>query len=320
LKIRLIGKNAYQGLESGDSTSFGQVAQSLGHVIVDSYKDADVTVCVDYLKSSRRELVSSRLSGVKTVLIKQEPYVVIPEHRHENPGGFFDLVLPIGIPGKVTRAYGNTWAVAEDWRTKRIRRFVAITANKWSAVSGQLYTLRRRAYSSLELLDLYGVGWDRPTTKHIEMLGKEIILALNNLVIPSMPKKADMFDVPRNYLGPVKDKLVTLAKYDYALIIENSGHYMSEKLMDSLLAGNLPVYVGAPISSFGIPKQFVIQASPVYESVREKLNQALEMDPNKHRKELKDWISDSSIVAQWRADFSVMRLIREIEDFLKPAL
>lgn len=317
MRIKLTGKNAYQGLEAGDDTSFASVVQSLGHQIVEGIREAEVTVCVDYSKNARRELLESRKLGIKTVLIQQEPYVVIPEHRRLNPGGVFDLVLRVGIPGEVTRSYANSWAPAQDWSSKRANRFVAITANKWSALPGQLYTLRRRAYASSCPIDLYGIGWDRSWQKHLLMIGKEIVLAIKGRALPQLPTMADFYFAPCNYLGPVEDKVATLAKYDYSLVIENSGHYMSEKLMDSLLAGNLPVYVGAPITHFGIPEQFVIQANPTLESVKGKINQALEIDPLKHRRELADWISNPSVASQWRAEFSIRRIVGEIETFLR---
>jgi hypothetical protein len=54
-------------------------------------------------------------------------------------------------------------------------------------------------------------------------------------------------------MGPVEDKLKTLRQYRFALIIENSDEYVSEKIVDALLAGVVPLYVGAELSRFGFP-------------------------------------------------------------------
>jgi hypothetical protein len=315
MKIKLVGKNAHQGLERGDATSLASVAVLFGHQIIDGSADfPDVVICVDYTKESQSEINLWRKQGVPTVLVQQEPYVVLPEHRKLNPGGSFDLVFKIGIPGEVTRPYANSWNLGKDWTSIRIPKFVAITANKWSAIPGQLYSLRRSAYRLGSEVDLFGVAWDKPFISHLTMLMKEILLAVRGGVWPQKPDWIDIFGRPANCLGPVTDKLATLEKYDYSLVIENSGHYMSEKLMDSLLAGNLPVYVGAPASKFGIPSEFVFQAEPNIQSIREQMELAKKTQITVFRADLLDWLTEPSRLEYWRADFANKRLLDEITE------
>jgi hypothetical protein len=313
MKIRLLGKNAHRGLEKGDATSFGSVALSMGYDITEGFSQIpDVVICVDYTKESLSEIKRWRKLGVPTVLVQQEPFVVLPEHRKSNPGGSFDLVLKVGIPGQVTRPYPNTWNFAKDWTSPRLPKFAAITANKWSAIPGQLYSLRRTAYELGSEVDLYGVGWDRPLVPQFTMLLKEIFLAIRAGVWPLVPAWIDLFGKPRNYLGSVGDKLATLEKYDYSIIIENSGHYMSEKLIDSLLAGNLPVYIGAPVSEFGIPAELVLQAEPNISSIRDQMELAKKIQLSDFRANLRSWLTDSSRLEYWRADFATKRILQEI--------
>lgn len=312
MKLYITGKNASQGLEAGDSTSFKHVAQSLGYTIVSKHLDADAAICVDFHPKFREELRDAQNNGVRTFLIQQEPYVVLPEHRKRNPGQVFDHVLRIGIPGEVTRHYGNSWNLATNWKDQRQQRFVAITANKWSALPGQLYSLRREIYSSHELIDLYGHGWEASVQSQLLMLTKEVLLGLAARSRIVLPKASDIFSYPSNYLGSVKDKAKTMANYDFSLVIENSGHYMSEKLMDSLLSGNIPVYVGAASQHFNIPEQFVFQAEPSVDSIRDKINDAMFVNPIEFRSTLKEWLLDPQTLDAWKADRVTTKLLAEI--------
>ena len=316
MKLYITGKNSSQGLEAGDSTSFADIARALGYTIVSNHLDADAIICVDYHPKFREELRDAQSHGVRTFLIQQEPYVVLPEHRRENPGKVFDHVLRIGIPGEVTRHYGNSWHLAKNWKGPRQKRFVAITANKWSALPGQLYSLRREIYSAHEMIDLYGHGWEANVRSQLTMISKEILLGLAARSRIVLPRASDIFSSPSNFLGSVKDKAKTMADYDFSLIIENSGHYMSEKLMDSLLSGNLPVYVGAPIQHFKIPEMFVFQAEPTLESIRDKMNEAMSVNPIEFRSTLKEWLLDPLTLDAWKADRVTIKLLTEISRHL----
>ena len=70
-----------------------------------------------------------------------------------------------------------------------------------------------------------------------------------------------------NYLGKVEDKIATLSGYKYSLVVENSNEYLSEKLVDVLLAGTFPLYVGPDLESFGLPSDVAITAKPTVEAI-----------------------------------------------------
>jgi hypothetical protein len=49
-----------------------------------------------------------------------------------------------------------------------------------------------------------------------------------------------------NYLGSVDDKMAVMRRYTFALVFENTDHagYVSEKILDALRAGAIPLYWG----------------------------------------------------------------------------
>jgi hypothetical protein len=96
-----------------------------------------------------------------------------------------------------------------------------------------------QAFSARPDFDLYGEGWQQ---RH-PAVDVQLHAAAH-----------------RAYRGPVNDKLSLLARYRFALVVENSGFpgYISEKLFDPLYARCIPVYVGAPdVAQYVPPSAFV---------------------------------------------------------------
>lgn len=86
--------------------------------------------------------------------------------------------------------------------------------------------------------DLYGTGWERPTGQDREL----------------------QTAIKKSYRGYVQDKFKTLENYKFSLCFEPVifGGFVSEKIIDSLFAGCVPVYYGAPDVTGYIPKNCFI--------------------------------------------------------------
>jgi hypothetical protein len=87
------------------------------------------------------------------------------------------------------------------------------------------------------LLDLYGAGWNDPSK-----LPHRWKQRLGSLLSHLQPV-------------PCQDKVRTMANYRFALCLENISYpgYITEKLIDCLVAGAVPIYLGAPDVSDFIP-------------------------------------------------------------------
>lgn len=85
---------------------------------------------------------------------------------------------------------------------------------------------------------LYGVGWDKRVPH--ERLNRPAIAV--------------------SHRGAVDDKLDTLRRYSFALCFENTVFpgYITEKIFDCMLAGCVPVYLGAPDVDAYIPRSCFI--------------------------------------------------------------
>jgi hypothetical protein len=110
---------------------------------------------------------------------------------------------------------------------------------------------------------------------------------------------------PKNFfcenMGPVQDKIETLSRFRVSLVIENSNDYFSEKLLDSLFSGTIPVFVGPPIfAGFSDPK-IAIQVSPNLESIRAGIDEAQKLDYVSWKENIYEFIK-SEVVAKWSED------------------
>jgi len=126
-----------------------------------------------------------------------------------------------------------------------------INSNLSSNIEGELYSHRVKAIkwfeeNHLDDFDLWGYGWDE---YRFRLRGRTIF-------------KSKLFAKKRmSYKGMAKDKLITLSEYKFSICFENTStvsDYITEKIFDSFLAQNIPIYWGATNISEIIPKECFI--------------------------------------------------------------
>ena len=113
---------------------------------------------------------------------------------------------------------------------------------------------------------LFGVGWDT-----------------------RLPGWSDQFwrKVQRSFRGEVAEKAETLQRFRFALCIENTVFpgYISEKIFDALLAGAIPIYLGAPDIDRYVRKDAFIDLRDFsgYEALIASISRISETDATKYR-------------------------------------
>jgi len=315
MKVFVTGSNSGHPYREGSTSSFASLVQDLGHQLsTDLSGDPDVLVCVDYHPKFKNEILRARSLGVPTVLVKQEPSVTAPVHMLKNPGNLFDLVVKRGDPhGSPIFNTFQEWDTRFLGQVNRKERVVAINADKWSAIRGELYSFRRACYNSDDRIDLFGHGWNDKNLKRFERLIKEVLIAVRFGQFPILRNSKNIFLKPLNYLGQSQDKMETLGAYKVSLVIENSQEYMSEKLIDALLAGNVPVYVGADPERFGIPKELFFHCEPDVGLVKEKISEALVINSEDFQSKVSKWIASEGVKGFWEVRSVTKTLLDYIE-------
>lgn len=142
------------------------------------------------------------------------------------------------------------FGVVEKYWSKadRLNRVVVINGNhKPRSRAGELYSKRIAAMSVLaefNAVDLYGKGWDRWWSR-------------SSLWLPYWLNRKKLMSI---YKGAASSKYETLSHYRFCLCFENMQMtgYVTEKIFDSLYAGTIPLYLGAPdITSLISPEAYI---------------------------------------------------------------
>lgn len=139
--------------------------------------------------------------------------------------------------------------------SKRTKLVNAIFGKKFK--KNTLYKERLRLikfFDKKKEFDLYGFGWDNfffnkyPFTylNRFKFLQKIFISLRLNF---------------KSYKGTIEDKLSTMELYDYSVAFENSSDYegyITEKIFHPMMAGSIPIYLGASNISKYVPSNCFI--------------------------------------------------------------
>ena len=322
IKLFVGGHNAFVPLIKDTDVSYRNYLKKAGYEIVSDIATADAAV---FIEMDEKELEKTR-KRIPIILIRNEPIVVWPKNYKKNLVQKVNKTINVGQYDPLTKTF-VPWP--QDWTqivpntlpdSQRMDRVILINGNKIGFIRGELYSLRRKCIYEIPHLDLYGAGWSMTVRRKILILAAEMVIAIRAGFLPRFKSFKMWLRIPKNYLGAPKSKFDVLTKYKYSLVIENSDEYMSEKLFDAFIAGNIPIYVGPDVELFGIPKSLVVQASPDFESVKKALDEAKRLDYVKWKKELDQWISSPEIKNLWSSTNVYPRIIEDITAFLKDSI
>ena len=301
-------------------SSFGEFIANKGLLASNLSRNARRLVCIDYSATAAREIRRLGLRAEDCTLVRMEPSVVLPENFSRRRRKQFAKVITVGgtsSSGSICVNWPLLWPKLEDIQAitvdKRQDRIVLVNGNKISFVSGELYSLRRQAIRDFGNLDLYGTNWSSSFWVRLMTAVRSLAHAVLSSKLPRIFNFSLWFQSYSNYKGQVQDKIGTMSKYRYALVIENSAEYMSEKLMEALFAGCIPIYVGPDPTDFGIPRDLVICAEPTLRSVRESFIEAARWDFAGFQLRLKRFLSSNETRALWDHKVVYGKILEEVQ-------
>ena len=309
MKIMFAGRNHGDYLKSVVPPPSLSNSPSLGYEVVYSLDDApDLLICVDYKRSDLHLVSEARKRRCKSVLVIQEPEVVLPQHSKVSILKRFDSVLRIGRPDEYQQL---KWP--QSWRAvirnpDRINSAVMINSDKWSFVPGHLYWLRAALAAQSKNLVVYGYGWQRPNITRLSHRLFELLRILATGTMPSFKGLKNSLSVPISYQGDTPDKVRQMSNYAVAVVIENSREFVSEKLFDAWFAGCVPVYVGPNIENMGIPPGLVIQSNPDVASLQDAIDRALLVDTDNFLDEIEKYLGTKDAL-EWSSEFALRSIL-----------
>jgi hypothetical protein len=92
-------------------------------------------------------------------------------------------------------------------------------------------------------VEVFGRGWD----------------SLENM---PLHQAAKLVSISSMFKGPCEDKHELLSHYKFAIAYENTSYpgYVTEKVIDAMVAASVPVYLGAPDIALQLPAEAFIDA------------------------------------------------------------
>lgn len=268
----------------------------------------------------------------KTVLIRTEPEAVLPSQFTQRIERLYGLVITPGStrsksPNETCWPYkyhlnpstpdsgvsihdlvrssdfGNRYDF-QKWMLRK-NKFVLIAANKVSPTANSNYQFRRDVARRLskDEIDVFGGLWNAPLGVKIrERLGV-LKNAISHGIVPNFfTIWAGLLVKYSTAEGPVPDKHLAAQQYKFALVIENSNNYVSEKLIDSILDGCITFYVGPDPDVAGIPNGTVIRIGTEINVLREILANPESLDIAGMLLAMKNFVFSDEFRAKWDED------------------
>jgi len=267
------GARDFDFAQGGPWESFGFELERLGHLVVSLDANPDAIIFNNYSYKLFKKF-GARVPRGRRVLIAWEPPSNLPSmYKWKNLAKFDNRFFPSPYWSKEFGGYSFDWPqgtsatnLSHNWLL-RSDKCCMIQGNRWNLNHGNLYAFRRELARKMEFeLDIYGHDWNRGFTYDSKKVVKNFVVNFPFSRVDITDIKNIGFQFP-NYIGAVKEKLDTLLQYKYTVVCENSLQYVSEKLIDAILAGTVPIYIGPNLKEFGFPEGIALSIPPTTSSV-----------------------------------------------------
>ena len=285
-----------------------------GYKVIDSPIDADIFLAIDHRDSELRVLSERAFEKKFNILFRSEPECIIPSGYKENSLVVYDKILTFGKPRTTpySEYWPQFWNGPIQFESDRKEKMALINANKLNFHKTEMYSLRRKAARSLQDVDLFGLNWN------ISFISKVKICLIEFRKQPKNSLFAFLFHIDKWFhiwpeIESPSDKIKVLQKYKFALVIENSKTYMSEKLFDALVSGCIPIYVGPDVRDFEVPSELVVQSLASVSGIQIAFESAKLMDYLQHQSNLKEWLENPETILKYAGEHVLTRAIEEMK-------
>ncbi len=200
-------------------------------------------------------------------------------------------VFPLRYPINMKRTHSNTLG--------RSNQACFLASNRFSPFPDSNYQLRRQIVDEIDpgLLAVAGGLWKLTRRAKFLVVVKHVLVSVLSGSPISMAKCVSYVRDPALNVSAVDDKFNFLEGYPVALVIENENTYVSEKLIEALQAGCVPVYVGPEIPQDWVPQDLYIRAQRDIQSIQSALRFALACDLEIAQQLQEDWLrSENALV------------------------
>lgn len=318
-------------VEIGDDLGYPSVflakhIRSLGHEVatIDTapLESFDAVVFLDYptkLNSYFRRLV--KRGDIPIYLVLFESSSVRPDNWNRANHTPFKKVFtwdPAWVDGQKYIQMHNPYRLPDfaPYERSQADKFCCLIASqKYSWVKEELYTERVRAIRWFEKnhpdeFDLYGQRWDR-----FYLQGKlsilNPVLARIYKKFPGLPQR----QIFPSFRGSVASKREVMRQYRFSICYENASYrgWITEKMLDAMFAGSVPIYQGAPeVAELIPPNTFIDKRNfASYEALYRYMKGMSEEEYEGYRQAGHKFIH-GDLIKPWGAEAFAQIIVREI--------
>jgi len=314
VKLFLCGPNAFGSVHNNPDLRLSDWLLSRGWEFTSRPESAQAVFVTEFPDSKMLRLIANAGKAGKTLVLIQEPEVVRPNNKLATIRSSGLRLIEVGRPNPLVR-WPNVWPdnLEENFRIRKERRAVMVAANKISLIKGELYSLRRKTITENPDLVLAGPSWDISSVDFAIKAMKELAITASWKRIPQITGLSSPV-IGRKLVRPVANKIKFVSQFKVSVVIENSAEYQSEKLLDALLAGTIPVYVGPDPRFFGIPNGLVNWLGESRD-IRSSIEKALSQDYKAWSNLARSWLIDNTDTREmWSYDSLWTRVDRELRE------
>jgi hypothetical protein len=325
---------------------FSDELVKLGFVVEDDTQKADFLICFNHDPDIYDSFRQSGGTLQESVLIRLEPAAVFPQqyeqrveklyghiitpgsstsipafpwpyYFHQNP--LHPDTKPPSLEEVVSNALREGFFDFEQWSQRPIRLSL-IASNKVSPTKKNNYKLRRKLAKAIpkEVLIIYGGLWNSNLTSRIRHRVGVLKFSLHSRVVPNLCEiYGNLFRSYPSAIGVIADKHDVISKSKFSLVIENDNNYVSEKLIDALVGGSIPIYFGGDYQGVGIPSGLAVTDLSSEKDIVSFLENISEQRILEFQDELQEWLQTPSFYKLWAGDHVFATIADEITQYFR---
>ena len=312
---------------------------SLGLQISQNLESAEVLISVNHSPSHLKLLRGFAKSKKLKVLIRLEPQATYPIQYLKRTANLYDLVITPGSLRPENRRImwpyfyqanplrPSTSAPSLESLNKRSLRLETkeswnmrpyllslVSSNKNSPTKHNNYSLRRYAVKELSSrgLETFGEMWHAPFHLKIRESLKVAWGAAKTGYFPNPLSLSEglctQFPEVR---GVVEDKHSIIRASKYSLVIENDSFYVSEKVIDALVGGSLPFYIGGKLELVGL-RGSVVRRVENFDQIIETISKISSIEIDQWRYNIHLLLNSPDFINEWSGENVYQRIASTI--------
>jgi hypothetical protein len=322
--------------------------QNLG-MIETSIEECEGLIFLNYNHKSYRQYKKLGKDLNNLVLIRLEPIAVYPRQYQHTIKNKFRLVIDPGremdkdkkpstfigwpyqynlnpttpvrngssLKSVINQSIKDNNFEIDVWNKKH-NKIVLIAANKVSPTSHSNYRLRRQIVKLMNSneIDVYGELWKSSFKKKLLHRLAVGFYSLKSGYVPNICELyGGIFRKYKSTQGVVQNKHLTIQKYKYSLVIENSSDYCSEKLFDALINGSIPIYIGPNNQRILLPDNLYFSSSGSIVEIRKLIESINSEQVNDMLKFMKVYIQSEAFNQTWGFENVYLKISNAIYRF-----